>query len=122
MAFNAASFRPRGFKVGVLMDFTGTPGTAIFETGELEANPGRMTFISGVKPVVDATANAITVAVGYRNDTQAIATYTAEITTTARTGFADFRNEARYQRVRVKVTGAFTAAQGVEPMAVPGGI
>lgn len=122
MAFNAASFRPRGFKSGVLSTFTGTPGTATIETGDVEATLGRKTFVAGVKPLVDVTANAVTAAIGYRDDLQASVTYTSEVTANSRSGFCDFRVEARYQRIRLKIAGTFNAAQGVEPIWKPGGI
>jgi hypothetical protein len=45
-------------------------------------------------------------------------TYTAESTANSRSGFCDFRSEARYHRARVTITGTFNAAQGIEVDAV----
>jgi len=105
-------------KLGTL---TGTPGTATFTTGEAELTPGGYTRVSGVKPLVGATAGAMVCSVGYRNDLQSSSTFATDTTQNSRSGFADFRIEARYQRARVKVTGTFTNAQGLEFNAVPGG-
>lgn len=124
-AGNVASFTQIGL-MGIGQDnrlgtFTGTPGTATFTTGEAELNPGAYTRISGIKPLIGATAGAMVSSVGYRNDLQAAATFDTDTTQNSRSGFADFRREARYHRARVKVTGTFTNAQGLEFAGVPGG-
>lgn len=122
---NVASFSSIGLMAlgqdNRLGTFTGTPGTATFTTGEAELNPGGYARISGIKPLVGATAGAMVSSVGYRNDLQSSATFAADTTQNSRSGFADFRIESRYARARVKVTGAFTNAQGLEFLAVPGG-
>lgn len=107
---------------GTLGRIVGTPGTAIIETGEVEGTTGKNSFVSGVKPLVDATTGAVTVAVGYRSDLQSSPTYTSETSANSRTGFCDFRNVAKYQRVRVTYTATFNAAQGIEHRAFPSGI
>lgn len=104
-----------------LGNFTGTPGTATFETGESELNPGGYTYAGSVKGLVDVTAGAMTCALGTRNDLQATQTYTTDTTANSRSGFADFRVTARYMRARLKLTGTFNAAQGLELNAVPVG-
>jgi hypothetical protein len=101
--------------------FSGTPGTAIFETGEIEGQPGGYSHVSGVKPLIDVTANAATVALGTRGDLQSSVTYTSETTANSRSGFCDFRSEARYHRARLTVTGTFNAAQGLHFTAGPAG-
>ena len=99
--------------------FTGTAGSAVFETGEVEWKPGAYSRVQGIKPLVDQSA--VTVALGTRNDQTSSVTYTAETTANSRTGFADFRAEARYHRARVTITGTFNSAQGVEFQGVPSG-
>lgn len=94
--------------------FTGTPGTATLTTGEMEPNPGGYAQEFGIKPLVDATLNAITIAMGTRNDQQASPTYASDQTANSRSGFANFRASARYHRARLTVTGTFNAAQGLE--------
>jgi hypothetical protein len=97
--------------------FTGTPGTAILTTPEIEPNPGGFSRINGIKGLVDVTTNALTVALGTRNDLGSSVTYTSETTANSRTGFADFRSEARYHRARLTISGTFNAAQGIEYLA-----
>ena len=92
--------------------FTGAPGTAVFESGEVELNEGGFSHVTGVKPLVDQAS--VTVELGYRNDQATAASYTSATTPTTRTGYADFRNSARYHRTRVNVTGTIGAMQGVE--------
>lgn len=110
---------PVGFDtVRRLATFSATAGSATFTTGETEINPGGFAHVSGVKPLIGATANAITVALGTRNNRTDAVSYTAETTANSRSGFCDFRSEARYHRARVTVTGTFNAAQGIEVDAV----
>jgi hypothetical protein len=104
-------------KYGLL---SGSAGTGIIESAEMEAHPGLYTRIHGVKPLVTGSPT-ITVALGTRNSLSDSVTYTAETTPTSRTGFADFRNESRYARYRVTLTGSFDAAIGAELQATPGG-
>lgn len=107
--------RLRGFNASnVLGNFAATAGTAVITTGEVEFAPGRYSHIAGVKPLVSGT-ESITVAVGTRNDQDTTPSFTSEVAPTTRTGFSDFRSEARYHRARVTITGAFTKAIGVEP-------
>jgi hypothetical protein len=94
--------------------FSGTPGTATLTTGEMEPNPGGYVEEFGIKPLVDATVNAITIAMGTRNDQGEAVSYSSEQTANARSGFANFRTSARYHRARLKIAGTFNAAQGLE--------
>jgi hypothetical protein len=97
------------YKLGT---FAGSPGTAVIDSQESELNPGLMTYVDGVKPIVQEQS-AVTIALGIRNSYADDIEYTADMSLTARTGFADFRKEARLMRTRVKITGDFPAAQGV---------
>jgi hypothetical protein len=97
------------FKLGT---FSGTPGTATIDGQETEPNLGLMTYVDGIKPLVQSTSS-VTVALGYRNSLADTVTYSSDVMPTPRTGFADSRIEARYFRTRVKITGDFPAAQGV---------
>lgn len=121
MAFNAASFKARAMVGRHLATFTGAHGTAIIETGESEANVGQRTFIHSVRAFVDVTANAITGAIGYRNNTQESVTYTSETTANSRSGEMNFRVDARFERVRFTITGTFNAAQGIDVDGVASG-
>lgn len=94
--------------------FTGTPGTARLITAEMEPNPAGYAAFQGVKPLVDVTVNAVTVAMGTRNNRTDAVSFTSETTANSRSGFANFRNEARYHRARLTIAGTFNAAQGIE--------
>lgn len=94
--------------------FAATAGAAVLTTGEYELNPGGFARVTGVKPLVSGTASSITVALGTRNDQSTAASFTAETAPHSRTGFADFRSEARYHRARVTINGEFTKAIGLE--------
>lgn len=122
---NLDSFSPLGV-IGIGTDnkfgrFIGTPGTATLTTGENEPNPGGFAYISGVKPLVGATTNALTCAVGTRTDQQATPTYTSDTTVNSRTGFSDVRVESRYARARLKVSGTFVDALGAQFLSHPTG-
>lgn len=111
---------PHGFNASnQICTFTGTPGTAVLTTGETEPNSGGFSRMSGIKPLVDTTA--VTAALGTRNDRTSAVTFTSESAPHSRTGFANFRSEARYHRARLTITGTFNAAQGLEYQATPSG-
>jgi len=99
----------------------GAPGTGTLTSSEAELNAGGRALVQGVKPLIDATANAITVALGTRNDRTSSVNYTSEVTANSRSGFCNFRSDARYHRARLTVAGTFNAAQGLEYEAVPSG-
>lgn len=114
--------QPYGFMSSqTLGSFTGTPGTAVFTGGEQEPIPGAYSRIQGVKPLVDVTANAVTAAIGTRNNRSDSPTYTSEVTANSRSGFCDFRSEGRYHRPRLTIAGTFNAAQGLEFQVEPSG-
>lgn len=100
----------------ILGRFAATAGTATIATSDLELNTGGRAYVDGVKPNVESsgTAPAITVRVGSRNDLGTTPTYTATTTPTTRTGFADFRVDAKYHRAEVQIVGNFQKATGIE--------
>lgn len=98
------------FKVGT---FSGTAGTARIDGQEVELNPGLYTYIGGIKPLVTGTSASITVALGKRNVLDESVTYTSAVSRTSTTGYCDFDDEARYNRARMEIVGAFTQAIGV---------
>lgn len=97
-----------------------TPLTAILTTGEVEFTKGGYTRLQGVKALVRGT-DTYTVAVGARNSQASAVTYTSEVTANSRSGFSDFRSEARYHRARVTISATFNSAQGVEYQIAPSG-
>lgn len=94
---------------------TGAIGTGIIISGEIEAIPGSRAHVDGIKPQVESTgtAPAITVRVGSRNDLGTTPSYTATTTPNTRTGFADFRVDAKYHRAEVQMVGNFDKATGI---------
>lgn len=93
--------------------FSGAAGTAVIDGAEVELNPGFFTHVGGVKPLVIGSAT-VTVALGTRNALSSSVSYTSNTTPTTRTGYADFRTEARYARARVNIVGSFEHALGVQ--------
>lgn len=107
----------------VLCKFNGAPGTATITTGDLELNPGGRAFVSGIKPNIESsgTAPVTTVRLGSRSDLGTAPSFTATTVPTTRTGFADFRVDAKYHRAETQIVGNFDKATGVEFNAVPTG-
>lgn len=121
-AGQSGPYRPYAFtSAQTLSSFSGTAGTATLTVGEGEWSRGGFSRVQGVKPLVDVTANAVTVAIGTRNDQATTPSYTSEVTANSRSGFCDFRSEARYHRARLTITGTFNAAQGLEFQVEPSG-
>jgi hypothetical protein len=107
-----------------LCRFAGTPGTATITTSELETVPGKYSHVSGVKPLIEysGTAPAVSVSLGTRNDQgESSLAFSGTTTATTDTGFADFRQSARYHRAKVQITGAFKKAMGIELKVTPEG-
>lgn len=107
----------------VLCKFNGTPLTAIITTGDLELNPGARAYVDGIKPNIESsgTAPVVTLRIGSRSDLSTAPSYTATTTPTTRTGFADFRVDAKYHRAEVQIVGNFDKAIGIEFKAQPSG-
>ena len=98
--------------------FGGATLAAILETPERQLADPRRAFVSGVRPIVDATS---TVSLGTRELPTDDVTWTDSVPTHARTHVAPFRSDARYHRARVEVGGDFTFAQGIDIGATPSG-
>ncbi len=103
-----------------LSSFSGSGPVGTIETGEFEPNPGLHTFISGVKPIINRDL-AIGVSLGYRSSFGTAVTYTSAVAPTSRTGFADFRVEARYFSARITYPYTLNGALGFELQQTAGG-
>lgn len=99
------------YKLGA---FSGTAGTAVIESQEIEPNPGGRTFVAGIKPHVLGSPDTVSVALGTRDNLSDSPSYTSDVEPTTRTGFADFRNDSKYLRARVTIDGSFDSAVGFE--------
>jgi len=94
--------------------FTGTPYTAVLETKEFEANPGRRAHISKLRPVIDVAPEQLYAQIGVRNRAQDRITWKRQAPVTE-TGDANVRANGRYFRARVGLSGSFDHALGIEP-------
>jgi hypothetical protein len=103
--------------------FSGVPGVAVLETGDIEINEGGRAYVDAVKPHVESvgTAPSVTVAVLHRDSLGVTPTYSNEATANSRTGFVNMRVDAKYIRVRETITGNFKKATGFEINARPSG-
>lgn len=108
-----------GYKAG---QFSGTPGTATLETGDLQLVPMGRGFVSGVKPNVEGTtAASMGVQIGTRDGLDTAVSFSATATPHSDTDVANFRADAKYHRARLTITGAFDRATGLEFDAVGSG-
>lgn len=106
-----------------LGSFSGTAGTAVFESGEIEPVPFGNFYLDAINPQVTGSPSVVTSQVGVR-DTQdnAVRTWSSVVPRTARTGFCDFRNDFRYGSVRLNIAGSFDRAIGFQLRGTPTGI
>lgn len=99
---------------GNLYDFSGSAMTATIDTGEVAINPGKKAFLRAVKPITDGTA---TVNVGTRKTQNASVAWSGATSVDSGTGFAYFRENAFYHRIRLSISGGFEDCQGIELVA-----
>lgn len=103
--------------------FSATAGSAVLETTDYELNPGGRSWASGVKPNLEADFSSNTISysmrLGYRDSLGVAPTYAATTNASTRTGFADFRVDAKYIRAEVNITGTFEKITGVVVDATP---
>lgn len=101
--------------------FTGAALEATITTGEIGDENGRMSFVTGVRPLVEGGASAL-VALSYRDD-QADQPTISDYTSKDISGVCPHRRYARYFRANVKIPAASTwvHAVGVEPYFEVGG-
>lgn len=104
-----------GFDGDQLGVFNGAPLTAVFETGEQDANPFGRVFIRGARPLVTGNPTSVAVALATR-DTQdnASRTFGSDVARTSRTGVCDFRTQGRFISSRLTITGGFDRVLGLQ--------
>ena len=100
--------------------FSGTNLEAELETREQELFPGLRANVTGIRPIVDASAN-VTIKT---RDKLADAVTTSATSTTNTTGISPVRQSGRYFRANVKVPAGsvWTHAQGIDLTASQGGL
>ena len=87
--------------------FTGASLDTIIETGEYELNPHGRAFVNAVRALVDGNNPNISVRIGTRDQSYGTVNWSASKTPNARTGLSNFREDARYHRFEVTITGGF---------------
>jgi hypothetical protein len=94
--------------------FYGPALPATLETTEVELNPGFMTLINRVLPMVDGASGstAITGAVAYRHRQEDLLSGYGNSYAAQPTGWIGLRKHARYHRFQMQVTGGFDNALG----------
>jgi hypothetical protein len=93
--------------------FTGTGLAAKIETTEFQPIAGRRSFINKVRPIFEGSSATTTVQMAGRNIGTATASFGSAVSLNT-TGDAPVREDARYHKVRVNITGGFDHVQGVD--------
>lgn len=97
-----------------IAQLTGSAKAALFITGEAQIIEDARAFIKALKPLVQGTsATTITTRVGQRNRLIDSVTWGAASSMNS-IGLCPVRSNARFQRVRMDVTGGFERAMGVD--------
>jgi len=91
--------------------FTGTALDSTYETGEFQAVPNQRSEITRLTPLVDGGTHSVQV--GTRDTQAGTVSWSSEINEEA-SGQCAVRSNSRYHRIRVKNTGNFNDAVGVE--------
>lgn len=95
------------------VNFDGAAMDATIETQEEQISSGKRSSVTLVRPIVDGSSATVTIQIGERNLLTDSVTWQSEISTNS-TGDCPVRSNARYHRARVKITGGFDHAQGVD--------
>lgn len=93
--------------------FEGSPLTAVLESKEFDAAPGRIAYVDQIRPVIEGGTSIITMEHGYRANQRDDISYDAPVSSNDDGAF-DVRRSARFHRVRVTIAGGFEKAYGVE--------
>lgn len=99
-----------------LMFANGANLEATVDTTEMQISPGKKSFVRHARPVVAGTSTTVTLALGYRNNTTDVVSYTSASTPETSTGLCNFRSKARYHRGRIVVEAGdtWTHIQGID--------
>lgn len=93
--------------------------TATITTGDSDLNEGGITFVKGVRPLIDG--GTWTVRVGSRDNLSTAISWSTTVSVTARSGYHDFRETGRYQRYEFTNSDGFNTAIGADVDAEPAG-
>ena len=88
------------------------PQEAVLTTGSTDPNPGGRSVVKGVRPLVNGGTYSVRVgSQDYLGDDIFWSPYES---INSRTRMANFREEGRYLRTEITISGGFTAAQGAD--------
>ena len=114
-AYALAGFSP----MHQMGSFNGAPLDAVIETAEAQPFQPRCSYTSAVWPLIE-NAGTVTMETGTRDKIKDPVVWSGESPENA-IGAHDFNIDARYQRVRVKISGGFSKARGVHVDTQPSG-
>jgi len=98
------------------------PADALFVTGETDPNQQGRFVTTGVRTLVNESANTVVKArIGYRDTISATVNFTATATPSAVTNISPFRQDARYHRAEIEIEGGFDTALGIDVQGYPQG-
>jgi hypothetical protein len=128
LSLDSAAFKARGrmlscFISGTLYDFIGNALEATFETGDIQPETGKRTFVSGVTPIIENVDGDTKIAIATRNETGTAITYGTAVET-GTMGFSAFNADGRFVRVKETVpAGAnWDKASGLQIEFIPSGV
>lgn len=105
----------------MLARFLNTPLTATLISAEAEFNPGGISRVKGVRPLVTgATSAFVGIVLGTRMNQYDSVTYGATSGPNSN-GRCDFRSESRFHRAKLLISGSFTQAIGLQYEVEPSG-
>lgn len=91
-------------------------------TGELQLIPNKRAFVRAIRPLIQGNSStAIVVNIGKRDRQTDSVTWTADSSINSN-GVCPVRANARYHRLKMRVTGGFEKAMGFDIDAVPDGM
>lgn len=98
-----------------VVTFSGPTRPATIETGQFEPNPGGQTYVSEVKPLIDAAPGSVTAELYVRENRMDEAEILLDEAAMNEYGTCDIRGEARFLRARVNVAAGaeWTEATGI---------
>ena len=113
---DSTSFKGGTFFFGGSLDnkiksFSGTPIAATIETAEVPVNPGRHSVVTKTVPYF--TDGSVTMQVGTRDRQDEVVTFSSTSSLT-NDGFCLHRDQGRFHRFRMNISGTWDFAQGVD--------
>jgi hypothetical protein len=97
--------------------FTGTPLTAVIETGEAQLIEGSRAFVTLVRAIVAGSSATTTLQMGTRELLSDSVTWETAQSANA-FGNYELRSNSRFHRARLNISGGFDHAQGIEILEV----